>query len=149
MKADYCTFTFVNAWYGQIVWNDNRVIDVKIKERDPEKISDDAKNALDFFLGNYASYENEILNGIIKYYQDRRSDLGNFAPDDPDYPEVKEIHEILKMITLIGITIPKQSLYGHHSVWLVYDCTWEEEHGLGVCLSEGKITEIGFQDCAV
>ncbi|WP_418057091.1 DUF6985 domain-containing protein [Priestia megaterium] len=48
--------------------------------------------------------------------------------------------QILEKITLAGIFVPDYDLND------LFDCTWDVENGLGLCLVKGQVTEIGYQD---
>ena len=85
----------------------------------------------------------------MAYYQKIRKELGYDMSPNEDYPEVHDAAAISQMISLRKIVIPIQSRYGKNAVWLAYNCTWNAENGLGVCLLNDIITEIGFEDIVI
>lgn len=100
------------------------------------------------FMKRTDEYMRKAENAILKYYRsvcdDYRADMGIEAADDEKVPLIKSVDELTKLVTLQGVHFN----YGHDEpTWgLLCDCTWEEEHGLGVLFEKGKITEVGFQD---
>ena len=91
----------------------------------------------------------KIAESILGYYNSRREELGYSNTDSKEYPEVDHAREILKTVTLIGITIPDQDDYDDTAVSFVFDCTWDKENGVGVCLIGDEIDEVGPQDIAL
>ena len=47
------------------------------------------------------------------------------------------------------IKIPYAEIYGGRSIGLSFDCTWDNENGLGLRLSDENVTKVGFQDIAI
>ena len=86
---------------------------------------------------------------MFEYYCARREELGYADEANADYPALGEANELWKMITLIGINVPDQDDYDEAAISLVFDCTWDQENGVGVCFIEENIDDIGFQDIAM
>jgi hypothetical protein len=59
-------------------------------------------------------------------------------------PLIKSVGELARLVTLEGVHFN----YGcdDPTCGLLCECTWEEEHGLGVLFEKGKVTEVGYQD---
>ena len=68
---------------------------------------------------------------------------------NPGYPEIFTVNEIQDHVTLVGIKIPYEDMYGGRSIGLCFDCTWDEENGLGVRLGDERVVKVGYQDIAI
>ena len=112
-------------------------------------IPENAKEVLTDHLNNMENYSSKVAESILDYYNDRRDELGYSDEENPDYPEVNTAEEILDMVSLIGITVPDQDDYDDTAFSLVFDCTWDKENGVGVCLEGGEVEDVGFQGIAL
>ncbi len=112
-------------------------------------IPENAKEVLADLLNNMENYTSKVADSILDYYNDRRDELGYSDEENPDYPEIDTAEEILDMVSLIGITVPDQDDYDDTAFSLVFDCTWDKENGVGVCLEGGEVDDVGFQDIAL
>lgn len=113
----------------------------------------------EFEEGQYEAYkmlkskwidiQDKLLESILVYYENRREELGYDIEANRNYPEIKTTNEILKHITLVGIKIPYAEIYGGRSIGLSFDCTWDDENGLGLRLNDEDVLKVGFQDIAI
>ncbi|GAA0086298.1 DUF2004 domain-containing protein [Clostridium sp. CTA-7] len=148
--------------FGQIeyeyIWSRNSRINFLNKEVDIMLIiagDDDGK----FEDGQYEAYQvlinywNEIqktlLKFILDYYKEKRKELGYDIEFNDHYPEIKSTKELLNYITLVGIKVPYANIYGGRSIGISFDCTWDEENGVGLRLSDEQVIEVGYQDIAI
>ena len=129
--------------YLSKTFNDKEIID-ELKKRNIQIRYID-KN----LLNNMEKYTSKVAESILDYYNDRRDELGYSDEENPDYPEVDTAEEILDMVSLIGITVPDQDDYDDTAFSLVFDCTWDKENGVGVCLEGGEVDDVGFQGIAL
>ena len=157
MKVDYTKFKYSDAveqWYGEITINTNDT-SKKIKVRiiddldDLGKLPQAGKDALEFFIDNYDKYKEVILEAVYDYYDYRKSAWGGDDPDDPKYPDVKNAEEVYEMMSLSSIIIGYNYNPGKHDIHFIYDCTFEEEEGVGICMTNLNVDEIGIQGIAV
>ena len=137
--------------------------------RDEEIIFNDKKENIvlliagdedgEFEEGQYEAYtslknkwdtiQKNILPSILEYYKTIREELGFDVVENDNYPNIEDEAELLTHITLVGIKVPYAELYGGRSIGLSFDCTWDEENGVGVRLSDEEVIEVGFQDVAI
>lgn len=109
--------------------------------------------------GQYDSYQalinkwNEIqetfLEPILEYYKEKRKELGYDIQLNKNYPEIKSTKELLNYITLVGIKVPYADIYGGRSIGISFDCSWDEENGLGLRLNNEEVIDVGYQDIAI
>ena len=112
-----------------------------------------------FEPGQYAAYQGlverwedlqrAVLSGILRYYCDLRQQLGYDKEPNDDYPGMETEQDLLPHISLTGIHVPYENMYGGRSIGLLFDCDWNEENGVGVRLRDEGILEIGCQDIAL
>lgn len=113
----------------------------------------------EFEEGQYDSYimfkdkwddlQKILLEKILDYYKSRREQLGYNIEQYEKYPEVSKAEQLLEHISLVGIKIPYAGVYGGRSIGLSFDCTWDEENGVGIRLCDEKIIRVGTQDIAI
>lgn len=152
MNINFENYEYNGAWYGmeKVDFNGQRFdVDVQIDGYDESIIPESGKNALLDFLNNLNNYTAKIAEAVFKYYCARRDELGYSDEVNADYPALSKPKEILKRITLIGITVPDQEDYDEAAVSLVFNCTWDQENGVGICFIGEDIDDIGFQDIAL
>jgi hypothetical protein len=100
------------------------------------------------FIGRVNRYMGSAEEAILRYYRsvcdNYRGKMGIGADDDPKVPLIGSVGELARLVTLEGVYFK----YGcdKPTCGLLCDCTWEEEHGLGVLFEEGEVTDVGFQD---
>lgn len=112
-----------------------------------------------FELGQYDAYKiliknwnvihETFLDFILEYYINKRRELGYDVEINENYPEISTKEDILKYITLVGINVPYEGLYGGRSIGISFDCSWDSENGLGLRLCDEKVVEVGYQDIAI
>ncbi|MDQ0395039.1 DUF6985 domain-containing protein [Labrys monachus] len=90
----------------------------------------------------------DIERSIYAYYlsilDEKRADLGDVA--DEEMPIVSNINELGALVPLEQIVI-KDPYYGDDKIIaLLFGCTWDDSHGLGVKLTDNKVTDVGQQD---
>lgn len=89
--------------------------------------------------------QQSILEPILEYYNQKRYELGYDVEKNENYPLINTVNQILEKITLVGIFVPDNDLSDFLDIGLTFDCTWDMENGLGLCLVKGEVTEVGYQ----
>ncbi|MDG5471428.1 DUF2004 domain-containing protein [Jeotgalibacillus sp. ET6] len=112
-----------------------------------------------FDKGQYAAFQSlmkkwndiqkQLVPSILAYYRQKRNDLGFDIEVSENYPSVEAADELLTMITIDGIVIPYADIFDGRDIRITFQCTWDEENGLGVRLLNEKVADIGFQDVAM
>ena len=126
-----------------------KLITAQLQPDDDGEIPDAEKETLEMFLENYPKYKDFLLKPIFEYYQERRDEWGNVEPDDELFPEVKDMNKMYEMVSLHGVIVYDEAYYGKRIISLFYDCTWDEEEGMGIRIalgsdvSEIKVVKIG------
>lgn len=145
-------FEYYGAWFKKMSITFAGIcteVDVQINGYDEDEIPENGKAALISFWDDINNFPSVVGEGVLKYYQNRRNELGYDSEGDLDYPEFNEYGEILQTLQLIGITVPDQEDYSDRAIFLVFNCSWDKENGVGVCLLGDTIEEVGFQSIAL
>lgn len=90
-----------------------------------------------------------VQAGVVGYYEDEvdsyREALG---PDlaDIDAPELETPEEIWLLLSPPTLFVPASKPDGVARVQLLFECTWDEENGLGVALEDGAVHDVGYHE---
>lgn len=145
-------FEYDGAWFKEIDLTFNgklEKVDVQINGDDENEIPNDGKAAFLYILSTMEQFVHKIGDAVLKYYRDRKKEFGCECLKNPSWLNYKNAADILKAIHLRGITIPDQDDYTGKAVFLVFDCDWDKENGIGIRMIGDKIEEIGGQDIAL
>ena len=149
-----------NAVFGKIFYDGSWYRELKVnffnKETDIELIIDGDEDA-EFEVEQYDAYKaimdnwpeihTRFLEPILKYYINERKGLGYDTNNNVNYPQIDTIEQLLEHVTLLGIVVPYAGLYGEgRSIGISFDCTWDDENGVGLRLFNEQIVEVGSQD---
>lgn len=105
------------------------------------------QSLFDKFYVSQGELKPKIYLAIFNYYQsvapEYRAQLGD---DYLDYaPDIQDVSEIKRLLVPDSIFISDSSPE-NEAIGILFECSWEPEHGLGVLVKHGNIEEIGFQD---
>ncbi|MBB6716814.1 DUF2004 domain-containing protein [Clostridium gasigenes] len=148
--------------FGQIeyeyIWSRNSKINFLNKEvdimliiagDDDGKFEDGQYEAYQVLINYWNGMQETLLKFILDYYKEKRKELGYDIEFNEHYPEIKSTKELLNYITLVGIKVPYANIYGGRSIGISFDCTWDEENGVGLRLNDEQVIEGGYQDIAI
>lgn len=148
--------------FGQIeyeyIWSRNSRINFLNKEvdimliiagDDDGKFEDGQYEAYQVLINCWNGIQETLLKFILDYYKEKRKELGYDIEFNEHYPEIKSTKELLNYITLVGIKVPYANIYGGRSIGISFDCTWDEENGVGLRLNDEQVVEVGYQDIAI
>jgi hypothetical protein len=85
----------------------------------------------------------EVKAAIYKYYKGVYSEYRNAPLQGPwlalEVPEIVQGNEIDDNLRLTEVVLDRKK----SSIGLVFDCTWEQEHGFGVRIDDFRVAEVG------
>lgn len=113
------------------------------------KFDEEQNMAYNTLMQKWEQLQYDILQPILAYYQQKRHELGYDVEYNEGYPVIETIDELLERITLVGIVIQYGDIYEERDIGLIFDCTWDEENGLGIRLLDEQVKAIGYQDTAM
>ncbi|HGH7182393.1 DUF2004 domain-containing protein [Bacillus cereus] len=117
-----------------------------VRGEDDGQFEEEQYMAYNFLIERWQQLQQSILEPILDYYKQKRYELGYDVESNENYPLIETVTQILEKITLAGIFVPDNDLIDFLDIGLTFDCTWDMENGLGLCLVKGEVTEVGYQD---
>ena len=152
MKVNYSKFERGINFCADVIIEDGGTeitIEAQIQPNKNHEIPESGKVILEFFLDNYSEYKKFLLEPIFEYYQKQRKSWGTVEPDDPKFPEVKDKNMMYERASLNTVTVYDEVYSDKRTIGLFYDCTWDEEEGMGIAIALGntvpetKVVKIG------
>lgn len=105
----------------------------------------------DEFMQHSERLTSDVFQAIFDYYQ-------HVAPEyrqqyqDGDWqqalPKISQVEEIKPLLTPTGIVVP-ELFPDKCEIGLLFECSWEIEHGLAVKIQHNQVVEVGFQDICI
>jgi hypothetical protein len=121
---------------------------VKLVIRADEKPTTKQRKTFAKFESSKDACTSEIEKALFDHYEaiveDRRGDLDDLA--DEMMPVISKSSELKAMVLLKEIILQDWDAPDDKEIGFLFDCTWAPDEGLGVKLSDNKVTEIGGQD---
>ena len=143
-------FDYIWSKDEEIIFNDKKEDIVLLIAGDEDgEFEDGQYEAYTMLKNKWNNIQKNILSSILEYYKTTREELGFAENENDEYPRIENEEELLQHITLVGVKIPYAEIYGGRSVGLSFDCSWDEENGVGIRLSDEEVIEVGFQDIAI
>ena len=116
---------------------------------DEGQFEDGQYEAYQALINKWNEIQETFLEPILEYYKQKRKELGYDIELNKNYTEIKSTKELLNYITLVGIKVPYADIYGGRSIGISFDCSWDEENGLGLRLNNEEVIDVGYQDIAI
>lgn len=98
---------------------------------------------------NWGAIQQSILKPILDYYKPKRSELGYDVSYNEKYPLIESNDKLLESIMLVGIFVPSARRFEGRYIGLTFDCTWDQENGLGLRLLDEAVIDVGYQDVVI
>lgn len=93
--------------------------------------------------------QHSFIDAILKYYIQKRHELGYDVEVNESYPLITSTDQLLNYISLSGITIPFPDINEGRDIGITFDCTWDNENGLGLRVVNEQVLKVGYQDVAI
>lgn len=144
IQFDYSWERIVKVAFG----GKERLVTLVINGEEDASFEQSQINSFIKFFNDKDKYLLEAENEIFKYYQEVCSDYRDRLEEDVDEfaPIVSGKKEFDKLVELTQIFIPYSFGEDIRKVGLLFNCTWEPEHGLAVKFINEEIVEVGYQD---
>ena len=93
--------------------------------------------------------KDSVYKAIFAHYQEEAKELRLQFGEEYQHlvPPVENIEQLKELLTPTGVYIGELEP-AEEAVGLLFECTWEEEHGLGVLINNWKVEEVSHQDVA-
>lgn len=100
-------------------------------------------------MQNWEQVQHSLLQPILGYYQQKRHELGYDIALNENYPLIETTDQLLDMITLEGIVVPYGEIREGRDIGILFNCTWDQENGLGLRLLNEEVVDVGYQDIVI
>ena len=100
-------------------------------------------------MDSWSGIHMKLLEPILEYYTKERIESGYDIEDNEDYPQIDTVAQLLEHIKLVGIIVPYAEMYGDdaRNIGVSFSCSsWDSENGIGLCLLNEQVYEVGAQD---
>jgi hypothetical protein len=99
----------------------------------------------------------DVLKSLVNYYKEGYADYkdgwemegADEATIEEYLPKEMDREKLLTLITPADICIFPEESCDDGSFGFTLDCTWDDEHGLGINFRNWKITDVGGMDVAL
>lgn len=108
-------------------------------------------STLRFVAGHQIELQQIITKAIKKEYQKAQTDREAFDPEfvDEILPSVTTDQQLLSLVTPLSVNIFETAKNKYHFVGFEFDCTWDEEHGIGITTYQTKLITHGGASTAL
>lgn len=120
-----------------------------VKGDEDGKFDEEQYIAYKSLMEKWDELQESFLQPILDYYKQTRYELGYDIEFNENYPLIETIDKLLENIKLVGIVIPYAGSFEGRDIGITFDCTWDEENGLGIRVVNEKVIEVGYQDVAI
>lgn len=127
-------------------WGSEVKVALIVSGEEEGQFEENQYRAYQFLIERWQEVQQCILEPVLDYYKQQRSELGYDVEFNENYPLIETATQVLEKITLVGVFVPDNDLVDFLDIGLMFDCTWDAENGLGLCFLEGEVTEVGYQD---
>ncbi len=155
MKKDelFGEIVYEDLWIGTTevtMFGENRKILLNIYGEENEEINSNQRDAFSQFKANMPSIVKESEDKILEYYLENYEDYRAMQSDSEEVekiaPKISSIDELGRLVTPTGLLIRYDFEDGIRRVGILCDCTWEQEHGLGISVENEEVVKVGLQD---
>ena len=116
---------------------------VKVSLGSGKQMSANQRSLFEWISANQDHVVQEVKNAIYEYYKGVYPEYRNASQPGPwlalEVPEIVQGNEIDDNLRLTEVVLDRKK----SSVGLLFDCTWEEEHGFGVRIDDFRVAEVG------
>lgn len=139
-------------WSGQQkikIFGKEKVIILSIDGNEEGEFHDVQKEAYTNLVENMDDIMTKVEEAIFDYYQEVYMDYREMVREDesdkiaPIIENKEELGHLVEPTQLIIRRVRKNRV---RRIGLLFNCTWEMEHGLAVKIEDEEIVEVGFQD---
>lgn len=115
------------------------------------------KKTMEEFLKKQQELAPQILEKIFEWYKDNYSSYkdgwmsgGEMSEEELEefLPAPNSAQNLLSHLTPAVLHLPSEKNFAEDTFGIEFDCDWDEEHGLGVLVKNGKVLEVGHAQVA-
>lgn len=144
--------TYDLYWSGKQkvkIFGQERIVILSIDGNEEGEFQGAQKEAYINFVGNMENMIMKIEDAIFDYYQESYVEYRDMVEEDvadKSAPIIENKEEMGKLVEPTQLIIRRVRKNGIRRIGLLFNCTWEIEHGLAVKIEDEEIVDVGFQD---
>lgn len=117
---------------------------LKAKGVHSSKLDEKEVNAYKYLIENQSFIQTKMLTNLLKIYPELQEVSGLDEEDLQEcMPHLKSTSEFKNLISLSSVYILNNAKENISFVGFGFDCSWDDEHGVGIMTHKEKIIEIG------
>lgn len=139
-------------WSGQQkikIFGKERVIILSIDGNEEGEFQEAQKEAYINLVDNMENIMTEAEEAIFDYYQEVYMEYRDMVGEDEAdkiAPIIENKEELGNLVEPTQLIVRRVRNNGIRRLGLLFDCTWNIEHGLAVKIEDEEVVEVGFQD---
>ena len=102
------------------------------------------EKAINYFIDNEERVLNAICEGVIRHSSTIRERYKAL----PDFPELNTIDDVKRNIVVETIHVLGEEKEGVGYLGFNCDCTWDDEHGMGILMHKDRCVDAGEVEIA-
>ncbi|WP_108883288.1 DUF6985 domain-containing protein [Anderseniella sp. Alg231-50] len=112
--------------------------------RDMSPLSDDEIRSVEWLRDNHALLAEPMLKRLQDEYPALKEQYG-YSKEECDQwmPAVRHLEDFKPLISLQSASVHQVSKNGIPYTGFAFDCTWDQEHGLGFLMHDRRIVDFG------
>lgn len=118
--------------------------------REDAPIGDEEFGLVEWFWNHRPAVQHAAIDGLLREYPKLQDSMREFLGTDFDevMPNVSTAEGFKDLIGIGSVYIHRVVAGGVPYVGLLFGCTWDREHGLGVLMHGTRVVEVGGADTA-
>lgn len=98
-------------------------IALMIKGDEDSEFHEEQYIAYKSLMEKWEELQQYILKSILKYYKEKRHELGYDVKYNKNYPLIETTDKLLENIILVGIIVPYAGSFDGRDMGIIFDCT--------------------------
>ncbi|MDQ8201338.1 hypothetical protein QEH56_24475 [Pelagicoccus enzymogenes] len=146
---DYFWVADVNLESWRKLWNKPIELTFAPEGRDDSPLTSKEKELVQWVLDHEQALLDSFVDAVFKEYPEIKKKYSRWMDEeeiDEYLPEVKNKEELIRLISEPSIKVHQIQGKGAPFIGVQANCTWDDEHALGVLMHGSEVLEIGGAD---
>ncbi len=122
------------------------VIELAVEPDDHDRSATPAQDAAIAMLTTDRGLRGVVLGALLEHYRAIRPKWLAHLPSPDAMPELREPTDLIGRIDVREAVVHRIERDGMAYIGLLFGCTWDQEHGLGVMLHRDRVVKCGGAD---
>ena len=118
--------------------------------RGDEPLEETELGLVNWFLSHEKPVLDALCREVVRQYPEMQNQYGYSESERAAYmPDIASDRDLWSILTLLSVYVHPLFAGGVPYLGFEFDCTWDEEHGLGVLMHGTRVVEVGGADTAI